>query len=147
MNKKKYNLLNVIKVIIRIFTTKNWRGHRRSQLLQRLLNDDPQVDDMSQEKGKILGIINYESTSFGCSCHDLASKHPFYSFDSTFTMDMTKSFTKYCSQDFTSLKATITRICSIWQLLSGTGTYSVTLLWEEKGYTYEKRYDRTIKLN
>jgi hypothetical protein len=144
--KKMEKIYKILKFLVRLFTTKNWRGHKRSQRFQRLFNYNPNADEMSRENGKILGIINYESTSFGSSCHDMAERYAFYPFDSTTSINMTKFFTKYCQQDFTSLKATITRTCPILKLLSGYGTYKITLIYEKNGYTYEKRYEKTIKL-
>lgn len=141
---KKYKLL---KLIVRIFTPKNWRGHKRSTFFQRLLNDGPNPDEMAKDRGKILGIIDYESTSLGLTCHDLAAHFPYYPFEDLFSADVTKYCNRYCHQDFVKLHLSIKRNCSILSLLSGYGTYNVTLIYETiDGITHEKRYTKRIKL-
>jgi len=140
--KKKYNFL---KSLVRIFTSKKWRANKRSIFFENLfLNCSEQK--ITKETGAILdGLINYESTSFGNTCDDLARHYPFYPFDLIFSMDMTNYLMRYCNQNFISLKVNIIRECSIWKLLSGKGKFKVRIVWEDLNNTiHEKSYDAIV---
>lgn len=125
----------VLKSIIRLFSTKNWRGHKRSEFF--LLALQPLIEE---------GWIEYYDTSFSMSCHALAEKFDFYPFDSEFKMDITRTLTKYHPQKFKSLKITIKRLSPLIKLFSGKGKYEISALHEGEFVTTRKTYQITLPI-
>lgn len=128
-------IYKIQKRMIRLFTTKNWRGHKRSEFFFKVFQ--PLIDE---------GWIEYYDTSFSMSCHALAEKYDFYPFDSRFEMNLGPVLTKYYTQNFKSLKVSIKRISPLIKLLSGKGTYEVIALHEGEFVTTRKTYEITMPI-
>lgn len=124
-----------LKTLIRFLSTKNWRGHKRSEFFQKAFQ--PIVDE---------GWIEYYDTSYSMACHELAEKYDYYPFDSEFEMNLEPVLTKYHTQNFKSLKVTIKRLSPTIKLFSGKGTYEFSVLHEGEFVTTRKTYELTLPI-
>jgi len=139
------NESETLKALIRIFTTRDWRCHRRRIFFEKLFED---LKEVRNEKDNVIGYIKYTSLSYRLSCHDIAASVPFYPFDKEFSIDIGKYFAKQERQTlFSKLDVKITRDCSLLKLLNGYGIYSVfATIVDHQGRNIYYSYSKKVKL-
>ena len=124
-----------MKRIVRLFTSKRWRGHKRRIFFESVL------DKLQDQVGPFTGVKkNYDS--FGLSCHELASSYNFYPTDKVCSMDVGSAFLRFHAQSYESLNVEIRRMSSVFHMfLKRNGIYTVSVVAVENGEKINFSYD------
>lgn len=135
-----------LKWLFRVFTTKDWRGHKRKVFYETLLEDlrEDRNDGIQYENFSFIKIAN---SSYKNSCHELAAAYDYNPVvDAYYEINLGKYFTMYHPQPFDSLYARIERKTSIWKIIIGkSAVYHVTIFGEEKEKTFKFSYRKFVK--
>ena len=136
-----------LKQLIRFFTSKSWRGHKRRLFFQEIFEDLKDKESTDKKYGSFSGIKSTAS-SFQYSCHDLAKSYDYYpSLDKSYGMNIGTSFLKYRDQNFDSLYVKITRISSsLNYILKKSGEFLVEISGRENGEIFNFSYTKTVRI-
>lgn len=136
-----------LKDLIRFFTSKEWRGHKRRIFFQELFEDikDDRADCVKHEN---FTFIKCSNLSFEYSCHELASNYDYNPYlDKEYSMNIGKSFGKYHLQTFDSLYAKITRVSPLLKtVIKRKCTFKVIISGRENGRSFNFPYVKEVKL-
>lgn len=113
---------DALKWLIRLFSTKNWRGHKRKVFFSKMLYRFTNAEDGFH------GIINYhDDFTYGLVCHEMAANIPYYPFEKNATFEIQEYLNLYTKHNYKKVIVTIKRNKGFWESLTGNGCYTVTV--------------------
>jgi hypothetical protein len=135
-----------LKWLFRVFTTKDWRGHKRRMFLEKVFEylKEDRMDGVEYEN---FSFIRDSNSSYEKSCHEMAATYNYNPIvDSSYELNIGKFFSMYNSQPFDSLYARIERKTRIWKILTKrNGVYIIHISGKENGNSFKFSYRRFIE--